>query len=296
MLDSVLSAAPVAKRAVPSPLNTSPSSAVTSACVEVIRVPCEATVLDNVVTAAPVAKRAEPLALNTSPSRAVISVWIATMVLPIAITVVSSVLSAAPVARREVPLALNTSASSAVTATSLAATRGSSKATHTRPEPWSMYAYTLLLSSLSYQRLNSAMVPVGAEACTKTDVEPDTRSAMAVWMLATFVFSVVSSLSIVLTELLRAVTDEFILTTEVSTDPILVTKLAPVYELTYPVYVSSRATKSTSSDKAVASCPCVIESVNVVSKNVTSGAVVASTPDTALNGPVAPRVLTFLAQ
>ena len=140
------------------------------------------------------------------------------------------------------------------------------------------------------------MVPVGAEACTKTDVEPDTKSAIALWMLDTLVFSVVTSPSIVFTVLLSEDTDEFMLTTDASTVPNLVNKLSPVYELTYPVYVSSRATKFISSDKAVASCPCVIESVRVSSKKAMSGAVVASNPDTALNGPVVPCVLTFLAQ
>ena len=100
----------------------------------------------------------------------------------------------------------------------------------------------------------------------------------------------------VVTLLFSADTDEFTASIEVSTAPILVTKLSPVYVARYPVYVSSCPTKSISSDKAVASCPCVIESVRVSSKKAMSGAVVASNPDTALNGPVPPCVLTFLAQ
>ena len=136
------------------------------------------------------------------------------------------------------------------------------------------------------------MVPVGSEACTKTAVDPDTMSAIAVWILATLVFSVATSASIVATVLFIALTDAFMFTTEASTTLNLVTKLSPEYESTYPVNVSSCAIKSISSDKAVANCPCVIESVKVVSKNATSGAVVAKTPDTALNGPTVSCVLT----
>ena len=94
----------------------------------------------------------------------------------------------------------------------------------------------MLLSSLSYQRENSAIVPgglsTGAVACTNTAVVPDTKSLIAVWIFEIFVFIEVILLFIEVTLLSKDVctfaTSVFIELISMSFALSRVTKLSPV--------------------------------------------------------------------
>ena len=105
-----VNAVPVAKRAEPSELKTSPSRSVISVWALDMLVPWVVTVFVRLVTAAPVANLAEPSELNTSPSKLVTSAAIEVTVPLRFTTVVSRVLNAEDVAKRDVPSPLNISA------------------------------------------------------------------------------------------------------------------------------------------------------------------------------------------